>query len=119
MIAMIGTTSPFMTSKRMSVASSSPGGSIVVPTMPFQIIGTLIFSVADKDAVCCTPVARYYDEVVKAETSGIESRQGVREQHLFRQIDLAEARSYDEACIHAARSLQHGSSFVLDKDRAE
>lgn len=79
---------PSVKSKRVSVALSSSDVSVVTPTMPFEVLETIAVTAVYGDAECQSLVSKLYSEVAEAETSGAESRWGVREQALIRKTDL-------------------------------
>ena len=79
---------PSGAAKRVAAACSSSGASVVVPTMPFQILETIVFSAAYGDAECRALAANLYKEVTETETSDNELRWGTQEQRLLHQSHL-------------------------------
>ncbi|KAF9692775.1 hypothetical protein EKO04_009117 [Ascochyta lentis] len=77
-------------SERLSAACSSSTVSAVIPTLPFQILETVVFFAAYGDVECRNLASNLYKEAVEAEKSGAESRWGVREQHLLRRSHIVQ-----------------------------
>lgn len=76
-------------SERISTAaSSSPELSVLIPTMPFPVLETIVFSAAYGDAECRKLAANLYKQAFEADNPDVESRWGAQEQHLLRQSHL-------------------------------
>ncbi|KAF1359660.1 hypothetical protein EJ07DRAFT_155616 [Lizonia empirigonia] len=74
--------------RNSTAASSSPEFSVLIPTMPFPVLETIVFSAAYGDAECRKLAANLYKQVTEADTPDAESRWGAQEQHLLRQSYL-------------------------------
>ncbi|KAJ4366680.1 hypothetical protein N0V95_000007 [Ascochyta clinopodiicola] len=100
-----GTSSEFsaasssIVSKRTSAECSSSTVSDVVPTMPFQILKTIVFSAAYGDIECRKLASDLYNEIVEAENAGSEPRWDVHKQQLLLKSHLVQ-----ELCS----GVQHG-----------
>lgn len=75
-------------SARVSTARSSSKVNVVVPTMPYTVLETIVFSATYGDRECKKLATSLHMEVIRADSSGTDSRWGAQEQHLLRQSHL-------------------------------
>ncbi|KZM24189.1 uncharacterized protein EKO05_0007753 [Ascochyta rabiei] len=82
--------SPSVAFKRISTACSSSTASVIIPTMPFQVLETIVFSAAYGDIECRKLASTLYNEIIEAENAGIEPRWDIHKQRLFHQSHLVQ-----------------------------